>query len=94
MQTSLNVDKNGKYINIKANLGMAITPGTEVADNFPQDAMLWVGGAGNLELLLRGNKNTIILKGVAAGTYINFLDISKVVSTGTTATFLVALWQE
>ena len=37
MQTSLNVDKNGKYINIKANLGMAITPGTEVADNFPQD---------------------------------------------------------
>lgn len=52
---------------------------------------LWVGGAGDLEVIFVGDSAATTIVGVAAGTLLPFR-ISRVLSTGTTATAIVALY--
>lgn len=51
---------------------------------------LWVGGAGAINVITAGGQ-TVLLSGVTAGTYIP-LRITRLMSTSTTATLVVALY--
>ena len=51
---------------------------------------LWVGGAGNLVVIARGDTSTVTLSGVPAGSLIPIA--AKVVHTSTTATLIVAIY--
>lgn len=51
---------------------------------------LWVGGAGAVKLTTQGG-DTVTLSGVTAGSLIP-IRVSRVFSTGTTATLLVGLY--
>jgi hypothetical protein len=52
---------------------------------------LYVGGAGNLNLLLAGDTAPVVFVGVAAGTVLP-VRVAKVMATNTTATNLVGLY--
>lgn len=54
-----------------------------------QPRAIWVGGAGNISLVLGGT--TITLNSVSAGTLLPIRP-TRINSTGTTATSMVALW--
>lgn len=88
--TPVNTDANGNLVtsltgSIATNAA-AITPGTA----FAATLALYVGGAGNLELELSSGA-TVTLNSVVAGT-VYPLSAVNVVSAGTTATGLVALY--
>jgi hypothetical protein len=51
---------------------------------------LWVGGAGNLSVVMQGGQ-TVTFTGVPAGTQLD-IHVSRVRGTGTTATSIVALY--
>ena len=67
----------------------AVTPadGTEFAN---VTTALWVGGGGNLSVVMAGGE-TVTLSGVLPGTLVP-LRVTRVRSTGTTATNILALW--
>ena len=67
----------------------AVTPNDST--DLPNAARgLFVGGAGNLSVIMAGGQ-TVTLTGVAAGqVYPSY--VTRVRSTGTTATNIVALW--
>jgi len=67
----------------------AVTP-NDAADLTTASRAIYVGGAGNLTVVMLGGA-TITFTGVAAGT-IYPLRVARVRATGTTATGLVALW--
>lgn len=50
---------------------------------------LWVGGAGNVSVLMAGGE-TVTISGVAAGTLLP-IQVRRVNATNTTATLMVAL---
>lgn len=52
---------------------------------------IWVGGAGDLAVLLRGDTVPVTIVAVPAGSLLP-LDASKVMSTSTTATSIVILY--
>ena len=51
---------------------------------------LWVGGAGNISVIMEGGE-TVTFVGVAAGTLLP-VRVTRVRSTSTTATDILALW--
>ena len=55
---------------------------------------IWVGGAGNLEVVMVGDKGaagaTLSITGIPAGTLLP-LAVTRIKATGTTATAIVAL---
>jgi hypothetical protein len=51
---------------------------------------LYVGGAGNLRILMAGGQ-TVTLAGITAGSLLP-LRVDRVLATGTTATSIVAFW--
>lgn len=51
---------------------------------------IWVGGAGDVAVLLEGDSSPVTLVGVPAGTLLP-IAATKVLSTGTTATSIVGL---
>lgn len=51
---------------------------------------LWIGGAGNVNVILADGA-TVLLSGIPAGTLLP-LQASRVLSTDTTATLIVALF--
>ena len=70
-------------------VGAAITPSDTTLVNC---RALWVGGLGNLALAATGTSTAVTLTAVAAGTLIPVaLDQGRVMSTGTTATLIIAL---
>lgn len=69
--------------------GSAVTPSDSTELNPPTRA-LWIGGAGNLAVLLADDTVAITLVGVAAGTLLP-ISVTKVLSTGTTATDIAEL---
>jgi hypothetical protein len=70
--------------------GLAVTPADGVL--LPTTTrMIWVGGAGNLSVLLAGDNEPVTLDGVPAGTMLP-LRVHRVMATNTTATNIVALW--
>lgn len=70
--------------------GEAVTP-NDSADLSYVSRGLWVGGAGNLAVILKGMQTPVTLVGVAAGSLLP-LRVSRVMSTNTTATNIVSLW--
>jgi hypothetical protein len=70
--------------------GVEVTPADGVL--LPTTSrMIWVGGAGNLAVMLAGDTEPVTLAGVAAGTMLP-LRVHRVMATNTTATNIVALW--
>ncbi len=51
---------------------------------------LWVGGAGNIVVTMRGGGD-VTFSGIPAGTLLP-ISVSRVKSTLTTATLIIALW--
>jgi hypothetical protein len=70
--------------------GAAITPNDSTPLTQPT-RMIYVGGAGDLTVILVGDTAAITFKAVPVGTVLN-VRASTVKATGTTATNLVALW--
>ena len=52
---------------------------------------LWVGGAGNVVVLMNADSSSVTFNSVAAGTPLE-ISVVKVLATGTTATNIVALY--
>lgn len=52
---------------------------------------LWVGGAGDVAVIMAGDTAAVTLLAVEAGTLLP-VQVSKVMSTNTTATSIVALY--
>jgi len=52
---------------------------------------VWVGGAGNIAVIMSGDTTAVTLAGVPAGTLLP-IQISKVMATNTTATAITALY--
>lgn len=74
------------------------SPGHRAAAVTPNDSTdltnaaraLWVGGAGNLAVVTTGG-DTVTLTAATAGSVVP-VRVARVLSTGTTATAIVALW--
>lgn len=67
----------------------AITPGSTV---FPVPTrFVWVGGAGNLEVLMTGDTVPVTLTGVLAGTMLE-ISVTQVLAASTTATTITGLY--
>jgi hypothetical protein len=69
--------------------GAAVTKSD--ATILPATRGLWVGGAGNVAVVFAGDTAAVTLEGVAAGTLLP-IQVTKVMSTNTSATLMVALW--
>ena len=67
----------------------AVTPNDSV-DLANATRGIFVGGAGNLAVITLGGE-TVTLTGVTAGSMLR-LRVSRIKSTGTTATNIMALW--
>lgn len=76
-------------LNSPARNGTEITPddGTDLAN---VSRGVWIGGAGNLEVLLQGDSASVTIQNIAAGTLLPIC-AKRIYSTGTTATAIVAL---
>lgn len=74
---------SASYVNAKA-----ITP-SDSAVLDPPPAAVWVGGAGNLAVVLVGGQ-TLTITGAAVNTIYPF-KVKQVLATGTTATGIVGL---
>lgn len=69
--------------------GVAVTKSDN--DDLPNvSRAIWVGGAGNLNVMLM-NGDTVLLSGIPAGTLIP-IRAARVMATNTSATLIVALW--
>lgn len=66
----------------------AVTPGAAELANVTKG--VYVGGAGNLNVTLRGGQ-TVLFSGVPAGTILP-IRCTHILATSTTATLIVALW--
>lgn len=76
-------------INSSAVRAITITPadGSDIAN---VSRAIWVGGAGNLAVILAGDTSAVTFTGVPAGTLLP-LRVKRVMSTNTTATSIVAI---
>jgi hypothetical protein len=72
-----------------ATIAAAITP-SDSAVYSPEYNGLYVGGAGNVAVIPKGQSTSVTLVGVLAGSVLP-IQVSKVLSTGTTATNIVGL---
>jgi hypothetical protein len=52
---------------------------------------LYIGGAGDVVAILKNDTASVTFKNVPAGTQL-MISAKRVLATGTTATFIVALW--
>jgi hypothetical protein len=78
----------------RGGLGSPMTDGVAVTASdstvLTTTRAIFVGGAGNLAVVM-SNGTTVTLTGVTAGSWLP-LRVTKVKSTGTTATNIAALW--
>lgn len=84
-------DKQKKLIRygVKRSIATDVIPSD--TNDLDQGFKLWVGRGGTL-LIETTDGERIQLAGVQSGTLIDFIDIKKVMSKGTTATLLVAIY--
>ena len=75
---------------VSAGSGVAVTP-HDSNDLAAVTRGLYVGGAGNLELLLERDTSAVVLVGVIAGSLLP-LRVKRVLASSTTATSIVALY--
>lgn len=79
-----------------ASHAVAITPSdtvkiTDANSNVVSTKRIYVGGAGDLTVIMDKSTTGVTLKAVPVGTILD-LEVSQVKATGTTATDLVALY--
>jgi len=69
---------------------LAITPddGTDLTE---YNRELYIGGAGDLTVIMAANGEQVTFTSIAGGTRLPYV-VSRVLATGTTATNIVALW--
>lgn len=84
-----------EFKNISAGVTFPISNGASVTPNDSDELeyvtrAIWIGGAGNLSVVT-ANGDTIVLKGVVAGSLIP-IRVVKVLASETTASDIVALW--
>lgn len=72
-----------------ATSGVAVTKSD--ATLLPVTRGLWVGGAGDVAVIFTGDTAAVTLAGVTAGTMLP-VQVTKVMSTNTTATLIIALY--
>lgn len=72
-----------------ATQGVAVTASDSTV--LPVTRGVWVGGAGNLAVVFADGGSAVTLPGVQAGTMLS-IAVTKVMSTNTTATSIVALY--
>lgn len=85
-------NKNWGAVSTNPGLGeksLAVTPSDSTV--LVTTEGLWIGGAGNVAVIHSGNTTPTTYLAVAAGTYLPF-KVTKVMSTGTTATSIVAVY--
>lgn len=69
--------------------GEVVTP-SDVNDLTRVSRAIWVGGGGDINVILEGQGDTVLIKSVPSGTLLP-VAASRVKATSTTATNLVAL---
>ena len=72
-----------------ATSGVAVTKSDSTV--LPVTRGLWVGGAGDVAVIFTGDTAALTLAGVTAGSMLP-VQVTKVMSTNTTATLIVALY--
>lgn len=82
-------ESNRAGLDSPAENAAAVTP-NDSADLATVARALWIGGAGDVSVITVGG-DTVTLAGATAGSIIP-ARVSRVRSTGTTATSIVALW--
>lgn len=70
--------------------GEAVAVDVSVADQTVNTRALWVGGAGAVKVDMKRTGTAVTFSGIPAGTLLPFR-ITKIYTTGTTATLMVAL---
>lgn len=81
---------NSKGLTASADHAFTITPhATDALDQVTR--AIYVGGAGDVEVVLRGDTAAVVFSAVPAGTLLP-VRANRVVSTNTTATALVGLY--
>lgn len=70
--------------------GFAVTPSNSTVFTSPTRAV-WVGGAGNLAVMMDGDSVAVTLVGVTVGTMLP-ISVIQVMATSTTATNIVGLY--
>lgn len=68
----------------------AVTPSDSTVFAIPT-RQIWVGGAGNLAVLMNADTVSVVLSAVPAGTMLP-VSVTKILSTGTTATLIVGMF--
>lgn len=84
-----NFGNTSRGVTAPATRSVAVTP-SDVADLANVSRALWVGGAGNVAVMLLDDTVATTFVGVAAGTMMP-LRVKRVMSTNTTATNIVAI---
>lgn len=69
--------------------GVAVTKSDSTV--LPVTRGIWVGGAGDVAVIFTGQTTAVTLSAVPAG-YLLPVEVTKVMSTNTTATLMVALY--
>lgn len=82
-------DKHNEGLQSPASRGVVITP-NDGADLATNSRAIWIGGAGNLTVLLAGDTASVLISSIPAGTLLP-IRAKRIYSTGTTATLIVAL---
>jgi hypothetical protein len=75
---------------VPATDGEAVTPHNSTNMTNVSRA-LWVGGAGNITAVMHPSGTVLLFSGIAAGTLLP-IRVSRVNSTGTTATLITAIY--
>ena len=74
---------------VAAHSAAAVT--TSDSTVLPCTRALYIGGAGNVAVVMADDENTITFTAVPAGTILP-IQVIKVMATNTTATNIIALW--
>lgn len=80
---------NSQTVTAPANRAVSVTP-SDSQDLTAVARSLYIGGSGNVSVVTSGG-DTVTFIGLTAGTILP-VRVSRVRSTGTTATNIVALW--
>lgn len=80
---------NVQGFDASATRAVAVTP-NDTNDLAYTSRALWIGGGGNVAVILADDTNPVTFSGVPAGTLLP-LRVKRVRSTGTTATNIVAV---
>ena len=86
---SRSLSKGDSIVIASAQHAVVITPSDSV-DLTTVSRALWIGGAGNISVVMYGGE-IVTISGIQAGSLLPLM-VKRVNSTNTTATLIVSLW--